>query len=489
MQVRVRRYCTQGRSSTCPNRNQCASYKYMLCALLSLKYSSIRRKQETMDLTSFDAQHLFHGVSDYRERRLPTELAEACIDWLGDDLEALYACARVCRAWLPKSYSHRFRVLLFGDVTGSPGFAPPHATSIVCLLDYLAENRRVGIFVREFRLRARGRACVQLTMLRKMLSLLPHLLTCEVDALILNGFTASFAYPMRPYTPKALQKLVLRAPRTQPASKNHAQLDEILELFSEIEELHLGWQDPSPSQIDVRRRGQAQRSPGLKVARLVLDDRFPRTAAQSLHQLRAVVDRKTLRTLSCPAFSMHAVDWTALDLFLRDCGTGLLDLDIRDIAREADGPFRSLTLCPELVSFRLSVSLPVDTTRSSRSRGWDALCTVLQDAPASLRSLHVTLDPVVTDESTPILGDVTVHTREVLVALHAIDWSAIDRFLRPREKAEERALRLCILDKGFEAKEMFLLVAKQLIETKLTGRVRRYVDYELVSAIAVQPIF
>ncbi|EKM52067.1 uncharacterized protein PHACADRAFT_187419 [Phanerochaete carnosa HHB-10118-sp] len=426
--------------------------------------------------------HLLHDVSVYHEERLPIELAEACIDWLSDDLEALYTCARVCRAWLPRSYSRRFCVLQYGDVTGSPGFLPPSATNIVRLLDYLGENDRVCTFVRELRLRTR-RDRLQLSMLRRLLSHLPHLLICELDGPTLNSFVSGFTYPMRPYTPKALRTLVVRAPR---AARNHAELNEVLELFSDVDDLQLSLLDPHPNQADVGRRGSIRRNPGLRVSKLTLDSRFPLTAAQSLRELRFVLDKTTLSSLSCPAFGIQAIDSNALDLFLQEHGSSLSTLNITDVAREVDHSLHLLNICPSIASLRLTVPLPVGSTWHSPNfnGGWNALCSVLWNAPPSLRELYVVLDPISDDKTSP-LG---VHAREVLVALHTLDWSAVDRHLRRQGKACGHRLYLRIMDKQFEGVQTLLLVAEQLVEAKLTGRVRRYVDYGLISPLALQSV-
>jgi len=219
------------------------------------------------------------------------------------------------------------------------------------------------------------------------------------------------------------------------------------------------------------------------VAQLTLDSRFPQSAAQSLLQLRFVLDRTGLHSLSCPAFSVQTIDPNALGLFLQDCGSSLSALSFSDVVREVDRPLHLLRACPSIASLRLTVSLPVGSASYSPSfnGGWNTLCAILWNAPPSLREIQVTLDPVGDDRASP-LG---VHAREVLVALHALDWFAVDRYLRRQGKARGHLLYLRIVNKQLECAQSLLLVAKQLIEAKLTGRVRRYVDYELVSAAAV----
>ncbi|GJE91705.1 hypothetical protein PsYK624_078550 [Phanerochaete sordida] len=424
----------------------------------------------------FDCEHLFHARSAYHEGVLPIELAEACVDWLGDDQDALYACARVCRAWLPRAYSHRFRRLRYGGLAPCPGYSPPQATSLVRLLDYFEENDRVCTFVRELHLKTR-RERLQLNVFRRLLSYFPYLAVCELDSAILNSFTSTFTYPRCPYIPRSLQILKLRAPRVL---KEHTQLHEILELFRSIDDLRICLPTPHPSTAEIERRGGTRRQPGLKVARLTLDSRFPRTAVRALQQLPFVLDQTSLRTLSCPAFGAHTLDPTALELFLRDCGASLTELDVGDAAREADSPL-PLHACPAIAMLSLTVPLPVGSELHGPSfnGGWNTLCAMLWSAPPSLQELRLTLDPVGDCKASPE----GIHARECLVALDGLDWSAVDKYLRGRSRGSPHVLRLRIVNRGLESASTFLLVARQLLEEKFTTRVRHHVQYAVVSPL------
>lgn len=423
-----------------------------------------------------------HLQDPARQQRLPTELAEACIDCLSDDGKTLYACAQVCHAWLPRSYSHRFRSIDYGQDARSNGLTIHKATSLVLLLDYLAGNRRVCAFVLQLRIRAR-REKPQLNMLQRFFAILPRLIACDIDATISNSLTSSFTFSVRSFRPITLRTLTLRNPNRSTSTgmtRSHAQLSEILELLSEIDELHLFSQGSYPTlHGDSATRTPRISAQKLRVHRLTLDGNSPGTTAAAFNQLHHLLDPHALRAVRCPMFGLQEDAATAFEIFLQDVSPELTELGSTNSALEYTHPPSSLSHCSNLQSLHLSASIHLRQESLESGGGWDACCEIVKSAPRSVYKLTLVVD-MIAEETTN-----EIRAREVLVALHSLDWSIIDRFLLGgNERLSQRRLDLALVDKGFEPKQVFLLVTKQLVEAKLSERVRHLVDYQLTHTVA-----
>lgn len=431
---------------------------------------------------AFHSKHIV-GRTKRIPPKIPIDIVEECIDYLHDDPCALYACARVCREWLPRSYSHRFRVLSFGDDTYSSDYTIPGARNITQILVYLSKNIRVCAFVRELRIRFFGEH-LRLVYLRELLARLPHLAVCEVEAFITNTFAPTISSCGAPpsLVPKSLHRLCLRIPPARgalTAARTQARLPEILECFTEIGDLELSIQDPRSRYPEekVRRRS---RHTLLKVSKLILDGRYPKEAARYLQVLTSVIDGESLRSLHCPVFALQKEHTEPFSSFLTYVSSALVELSSTDIASFYSPAIHDLPSCTNLATLRLSASLPLlmgDIPTVVRA-GMDACGSLIASAPPSVSRVCLTFHP----EEYRFVDD--RHVQEFVAALQALDWAAVNMFLwRNGDGASmaRRSVEVVIGGTGMvEEKDTFLQTLKQAVEAKLSHRAKSFVECRLI---------